>query len=232
MKYFQFFFLIILSTCFLFFGCSDQPTNISSNEDYTESDLSKKPTNDKETQDVKYTSTVLLSNNNFNIVPDYYENKEPISCYDYNYSTQPEDLTSEQSISIAVEANSLNSKDWFNTVLVILEKDVDENGQPDDDGEFLIFGKSLDYYQKFTETPDPVIFYWWGQWRDIDPNTYSCFLMTCEPGQYLLRVSLRQELKNKKGNFGVNKAVYSSVDDPNFQGYEGIALGYVPVFVN
>jgi hypothetical protein len=231
MKFFKFSFLIILSAYFLITSCSDYPTDITGNEKYVQNDLSKKPTGDKKTPSVKYTSTVLLSSTSFKIVPDYYQDKEPVSCYNYNYREKPDDIDNGEFISISVEAYSLNDKDWFNTIIVVLLKD-DGNGQPDEDGEFLLFGKNFDYYQKFTQTPEPAEFFWWGQWRDLNPVNYSCQLKICEPGKYFLRVSLRQELKNKKGNFGVHQAVYSSVDDPNFQKFPGQApLGYVPITV-
>jgi len=132
----------------------------------------------------------------------------------------------------------ITDKNWFNYIVLAFIPDLDGDGNPDIDEETGLeegtmgFMYSLSYTEKFTELENPINFYWWGQKREFDDNNHTSIrtLSQDECGLYLVRISLRQELRI--GKRIISHSVYSSVDDPNFAVYDGIAHGYVPIYVN
>ena len=227
----------VIFTAFVFFlCCSKQPTSTSDEANTINpciESIAKKPDQDGGKPDkTKYSCSLIPSSESFSVNLNYYGG-ECIqgACYEPTYKYEPIDLNPDQYISFSVNAQSLNGKDWFNYIVLVFYPDLDMDGSPDTDDAIMSFSYSLGYDQKYTEYSASKILFWWGQRRFTYDYPYCCLRMLTqeECGRYLVKIWLRQELNNKKGVRSISRPVYNSNEDANFQEYDNITKGYVPI---
>ena len=226
------FFLAVIG--FILVGCSKNPTEVTDNEESitnkTGNVLSKKGGGKPQTPN--YTVTVTTAPDPAGFIVDH--NLE-YPYIEYNYSEQPYLVEPElgptqfTKFNISAETDG-DRKSTFYSIRLYVYPDLEAPwGEPDGEGKTILYRSGVTDNVYSLETD----FYWWGQTQnDPDNADYNIRMITPnECGQYLAIVVLRRIIvKNKKGT--MTDGVYSSTEDPNFQEYDGITKGYIPIQVN
>ena len=179
----------------------------------------------------KYSCSLVPSTESFSVNLNYYGGEcLDGECYEPTYRNEPSDLTSDQYVSFTVSARSRNDRDWFNFIVLAFAPDLDMDGTPDSEDFTMGFTYSFGLDQKLTECLEENILFWWGQRTSMYDYPHCCLriLTQEECGRYLVKIMLRQEATKGKGG-RTSHPVYSSTEDADFQEYDDITKGYVPI---
>jgi len=206
--------VILLAILLVVFSCQKSTDLFEPQSDNEMSSLAKKPENPgkppKEDQQ-KYSVTLnFLPDNQFDLDASYYLNIPDATDPDAFYEAPNE------TDHIIIHSEIQTSSD-FTSAHIAIFPDLDEQmGHPD--------GMPIWVYRVGVNTDNKIDnLYWWGQ---CYPNTTNQTIQ--ETGRYLASIQLWRG--NASGKHA--RKVFDSTDDPNFQTFDGIEHGYMPIYVN